>query len=289
VRSPKDIIVRQTSDPRPIEQISISPTLTHGKSMLNATTKIHWAIPTAIVAAVILVCVLCAVFGAHSFDFTIVLFLNKFAGKSRLFDTSVVLLSNRHILDGVLFVAVLWLIWFKDKREQSRIRLFMGGVAAVLAGLLSRLLQLTLPFHVRPLYNTDLTLTLPIGVQWGALKHWNSFPSDHASLFFALATLIWISDRRLGLFAFFWAAITSCTRIYLCLHYPTDVLGGAALGIFMVILFQRLPLPRVVYRLLDWERYHSPSFYAVAFIASYQAATLFEDLRGIAQEIVQSL
>jgi membrane-associated phospholipid phosphatase len=225
----------------------------------------------------------------NDFDSTIVLFLNKFVGKSRLLDGSVELISDKHIFGGVLFVALLCLIWFKDKREQSRIRLFMGSVAAVLAGLLSRLLQLALPFHVRPLYSTDLTLTWPIGVERGILKHWNSFPSDHAALFFALATLIWISDRRLGLFAFFWAAITSSMRIYLGYHYPTDILGGAALGIFMVILFQRLPLPRVVYRLLDWERYHSPSFYTVAFIASYQAGTLFDDVRGIAQLIVQSL
>src|SRR5580692_5082061 len=192
---------------------------------------------------------------ADGFDFTIVLFLNKFVGKSRLLDGSVELISGTFILNGILLVALLWLIWFKDKREESRIRLFMGGVAAVLAGILSRLLQRALPFHDRPLYSADLNLTWPIGVEWGTLNHWNSFPSDHASLFFALATLIWISNRRLGVFAFFWAAITSSTRIYLGYHYPTDIFGGAALGIFMVILFKRLPLPRVVYRLLDWERY----------------------------------
>jgi undecaprenyl-diphosphatase len=158
----------------------------------------------------------------------------------------------------------------------------MGGVAAVLAGLLSRLLQLALPFHARPLYNADLRLTWPIGMEGGGFSHWSSFPSDHASLFFALATLIWISDRRLGVFAFVWAAIGSSTRIYLGFHYPTDILGGAALGIFIVILFKRLPIPRVVYRLLDWEQYASPSFYAVAFIASYQAGTLFSDVRGLA-------
>jgi membrane-associated phospholipid phosphatase len=213
------------------------------------------------------------------------LFLNKFVGKSRLLDASVELISDTFLLHGVLFVTLLWFIWFKDKREESRIHLFTGGVAAVSAGLLSRLLQLCLPFHVRPLYNADLKLTWPIGVEWGTLNHWNSFPSDHASLFFALATLIWISDRRLGLFALFWAAITSSTRIYLGYHYPTDILGGAALGIFMVILFQRLPLPPIVYRLLDWERCASPSFYAVAFIASYQAGTLFNDIRAIARLI----
>jgi membrane-associated phospholipid phosphatase len=134
----------------------------------------------------------------NDFDLTIVLFLNKFVGKSRLLDGLVELISDTYILHGILFVALLWLIWFKDKREESRVRLFVGGVAAIMAGLLSRLLQLSLPFHVRPLYNADLQLTWPIVVEWGTLSHWNSFPSDHASLFFALATLVWISDRRFG-------------------------------------------------------------------------------------------
>jgi hypothetical protein len=65
---PKDIIiVRQRSDPTPEEQVSPSPTptLTHGKSMLNATTTIHWVIPIVIVAAFLLLCVLCAALGAH--------------------------------------------------------------------------------------------------------------------------------------------------------------------------------------------------------------------------------
>jgi undecaprenyl-diphosphatase len=225
----------------------------------------------------------------NDFDSSSVLLLNKFVGKSPLLDRSVELISTTFILHGLLFVALLWLIWFKDEHAESRARLFMGGVAAVLAGFLSRLLQLSLPFHVRPLLNADLKLISPIGVESGTLNHWNCFPSDHASLFFALAILIWINDRRLGVFALCWATVTSSTRIYLGFHYPTDILGGAAFGILVVILFQRLPIPRVVYRLLDWERYAPSSFYAVAFLASYQAGTLFNDVRAIGQLITQLL
>src|SRR5215471_12131200 len=114
------------------------------------------------------------------FDSTLVLCLNKIVGKSPLLDRSVELLSDNSLLNGVLLVAFLWLIWFKDKREESRIRLLMGGVAAVLAGVLSRLLQLSLPFHFRPLLNPELNLTTPSGVDPASWNHWNSFPSDHA-------------------------------------------------------------------------------------------------------------
>jgi undecaprenyl-diphosphatase len=224
----------------------------------------------------------------NNFDFTILLFLNRFLGKSRSLDELVQLLSDAFLFNGVLLVALLWVLWFNDKREEARVRLLIGGVGAVLAGILSRLLQVSVPFHARPLYNPALNLTWPIGVERGALNHWgaSSFPSDHASFCFALAALIWIRNRRLGVFAFFWASITSSARVFLAFHYPSDILGGAVLGILIVILFGNLPLPRVAYRLLEWERCASPSFYAVAFIASYQAGTLFNDVREIGHLIV---
>jgi membrane-associated phospholipid phosphatase len=156
----------------------------------------------------------------------------------------------------------------------------LGTVSAVLAGLLSRLLQLALPFHLRPLYTVDLHLTWPIGVG-SDLNHWNCFPSDHAALFFAFATLICMNDRRLGAVALFWAAIMSATRIYLGYHYPTDVIGGAALGVCLAIISKKVSFPRWIYRVLEWERYSPSSFYALAFIASYQAGTLFGDVRSI--------
>jgi undecaprenyl-diphosphatase len=218
------------------------------------------------------------------FDSTVLLFLNRFVGKSATLDRSVELFSDAFIFHGILFVAVLWFIWFNHRQQETRIRLILGAMTAVFAGLLSRLLQLCLPFHLRPLFATDLNLTFPIDGGSG-LSHWNSFPSDHASLFFGLATLIWLNDRRLGVWALFWAAIMSSTRIYLGLHYPTDILGGAALGFCLVMVSQSLPSFRAISWLLEWERCAPASFYAVAFIASYQAGTLFNDVRAIAKLI----
>lgn len=223
-----------------------------------------------------------------NFDSSFVLFLNKIVGRSPALDHAVELVSGTLIFHGVLFVALLWLIWFKDKREESRTRLLMGGVAVGLAGLMSRLLELALWYHDMPLY-AEPRLRWPIGIEWVTFNHSNSFPSGHAALFFALATVIWLNDRRLGVFAFFWAAITSSTRICLGFHYPSDILGGAVLGIFVVILLLRLPVPAVAYRLLDWERNAASSFYAVAFIASYQVGTLFQDVRAIGSFVARLL
>jgi membrane-associated phospholipid phosphatase len=219
------------------------------------------------------------------FDLSSTRFLNHFAGKSSLLDQTIQLLSDTFILHGILFVTLLWFVWFKDKREESRARFLMGSIGTALTGPLSRLLQIALSVHSRPLFNPELKLTIPVRINPDTWSHANSLPSDHAALFFALATLIWTRSRPLGIFAFCWAAITISTRIYLGVHYLSDILTGAALGILMVVLSQLIPPPAIIYRLLDWERYAPSSFYAISFIASYQVGTLFNDLRSIGSVI----
>lgn len=217
-----------------------------------------------------------------NFDHPITLFCNQFVGKSRILDQVIELLSQSHLFSGILLVTLLWYRWFRDPRDKSRIRLFYGTVVAVLAGILSRVLQHLLPFHTRPLYNQNLKLLFPAGMGPGPLSQWNSFPSDHACIYFALATVIYFSNRRLGLLAYLSVFITSSTRIYLGIHYPSDVLGGAILGVLVVAVCQKIPWPRSFYRVLDWEESSPSTFYAFAFMASYNLGTLFTDLRTIA-------
>lgn len=65
-----------------------------------------------------------------------------------------------------------------------------------------------------------------------------SFPSGHASLAFILATVL-SGFYKKGKNLYFLAALIALSRIVLGVHYPTDVLAGSLLGIFIGKIFNR--------------------------------------------------
>ena|ERR1035437_347489 len=69
-----------------------------------------------------------------------------------------------------------------------------------------------------------------------------SFPSNHAFNNFAAATFIYRFFPRLKWALFITAILISLSRIYLGLHYPSDVLGGAILGSISGYFFASLVL-----------------------------------------------
>ena len=58
-----------------------------------------------------------------------------------------------------------------------------------------------------------------------------SFPSGHTNASFAAATALLLRNRKLGMPAMVLAALIAFSRLYLYVHYPTDVLSSIVLGI----------------------------------------------------------
>ncbi|GGR49708.1 phosphatase PAP2 family protein [Streptomyces roseolus] len=69
-----------------------------------------------------------------------------------------------------------------------------------------------------------------------------SFVSDHATMAMAIAVALFVAHRRFGLVAIGLALAEAFARVYMGVHYPTDVLGGLALGTAVALLLAPLTL-----------------------------------------------
>ncbi len=63
-----------------------------------------------------------------------------------------------------------------------------------------------------------------------------SFPSGHAAWFFAMAMTIWYINRKWGVWFFIFALVNGIARIYVGVHWPLDIIGGAVVGILSALL-----------------------------------------------------
>ncbi len=63
-----------------------------------------------------------------------------------------------------------------------------------------------------------------------------SFPSGHTLSAFGAATIIFIYNKWLGIIAYLFAFIMAFSRLYLYVHFPTDILFGAIFGITFAVI-----------------------------------------------------
>lgn len=75
-----------------------------------------------------------------------------------------------------------------------------------------------------------------------------SFPSGHTAASFAAACSIFLYNRKSGILAFVVASLIGFSRMYLFVHFPTDIIGGIVLGIACAFVARSITL-RVVEKL----------------------------------------
>lgn len=64
----------------------------------------------------------------------------------------------------------------------------------------------------------------------------NSFPSGHSTFFFTCAAMLFLLDRKRGFILFLVAILMGLARIFGGVHWPTDILAGAILGIITALV-----------------------------------------------------
>ena len=66
------------------------------------------------------------------------------------------------------------------------------------------------------------------------------FPSTHTGWAFAAATSVFLHHKKAGIAVLALAALIAFSRLYLFVHFPSDVLGGVVLGVLMALLAKKL-------------------------------------------------
>ncbi|QKW28234.1 phosphatase PAP2 family protein [Streptomyces seoulensis] len=69
-----------------------------------------------------------------------------------------------------------------------------------------------------------------------------SFVSDHATITMAMGVALFVANRRFGLAGIAVALLEGFCRVYMGVHYPTDVVGGFALGTAVVLLLSPMAM-----------------------------------------------
>ncbi len=132
-----------------------------------------------------------------------------------------------------LLLGGLWLFGARATREATMVACVVAALAMILAHLASDLID-----HPRPFM---------MGLAKNLLDHAadSSFPSDHATLFFALAAsfALWRPHRMptLGALLAIVGLGVGWARVALGVHFPFDVVGAAAIGIAAAIVVLASP------------------------------------------------
>lgn len=137
-----------------------------------------------------------------------------------------------------ILITLLMLIFCKDKKGA-----WTSAVALLLSLIICNLVLKNLVARDRPCWvDTSVKMLVKVPKDY-------SFPSGHSSASFAAAVAIVQYYKKPGIAALVLAALIAFSRLYLFVHWPTDVLGGSLLGILEGILAGFIV--RFIYKKMD--------------------------------------
>lgn len=132
---------------------------------------------------------------------------------------------------GVVWVVLaLILLCFKKTRKAG----MSMGIALVFGLIIGNLTLKPLVARVRP-YDFDTSIMLFIPKESDL-----SFPSGHTLASFEGAFALFLRHRRAGIFAIILAFMIAFSRLYLMVHYPSDVICGMVLGIIFAYVATKI-------------------------------------------------
>ena len=134
---------------------------------------------------------------------------------------------------GAIWILVAVILLFLPKWREAGIQMLAAMAVAAIVGslILKPLIARERPFSANEF--TELLISAPKDF---------SFPSGHTSASIAAAVILLMRNRWVGIPAMILAVLIAFSRIYLYVHYPSDILGGIILGLLSAVTVRTVTL-----------------------------------------------
>ncbi len=164
-------------------------------------------------------------------DLEIFNFINGFAGRWPWLDALGIFCA---VYLGYVLLFCLAVFLVKDFKKYWR--MVLGALAAALfvRFVLVQSFYL-LKFRLRPFVNNNHVNFL---ISYD--PHATAFPSGHASFYFALSTIIYRYHKKAGILFYLASFFIVLGRVFVGVHWPSDVVAGAVVGIVMGLILNKL-------------------------------------------------
>lgn len=169
----------------------------------------------------------------ESIDLLIFSYLNGYLGRSSTFDTVIFFSASfLPVLIGVLFIILICVSLYRKTNGFEVMSIRLAEVETIKIAFVTILLARSITFllqhlfgRIRP-YATFSTPHLFVVSAW-------SFPSGHATVLFALVGAAYRFNRNAAAILALLSVVVCVARVSAGVHYPTDVIAGALIGLFV--------------------------------------------------------
>lgn len=153
--------------------------------------------------------------------------INQFALKWFWLDVLAIILAE---FFPYLLALALIIFLLKDHKKHSKMIMEAITAAFFARFAIVSFIRWILP-RARPFVNNNVNLLF---------EHSGfSFPSGHAAFFFALSTIIYFYNKKIGALFFLSSILIVLARVFSGIHWPSDVLAGAIVGIISALVIKQ--------------------------------------------------
>ena len=187
-------------------------------------------------------------------DWRLFEWINGLSG-NEVADAVMKFIANDYLVPVILALMMLGL-WFWGRGIDQRRRNQWGVVwAAVGVGFTNLFIQiLNLLIELDPWYRPFAEETATVhshNLVFGYFPSDPSFPANSAAVAFAFATGVFMRNRKAGIVMYAIALLWGFSRVYVGIHYPLDILGGAVIAIAITLISKKAlllfePLPTLL-------------------------------------------